>query len=254
MIQHGWWRILYLKINYIITAIIGPDHKIRDKKSYISQLPKGKRITNVISAVLYWFLRIGVVFFVSFSTGWAFRLSQGRRCMLANRQSTTFIYSQSYEGVQMKWKVDLQIHWIECVSVDTIACRNEWIMRCVCPLVKHQWRFQSLTRTICSLVLNICFIFWKKWALNRLQIYLRSNCMDYQCHIWRNTLITKLFLKPHSLGCCRVVYAHAWHPHNVFNRWNRKRQWGPCENPRVDVVKMQQIAVVCAQGGRFIPG
>ena len=155
MIQYGWWRILYLIINYIITAIIGPDHKIRDKKSYISQLPKGKHITNVISAVLYWFLRISVVFFVSFSTGWAFRLSQGRRCMLADRQNTMFMYSKSYEGAQMKWKVEIQIHWIECVSVDTIACRNEWNMWYVCPLVKHQWRFQSLTRTICSLVLNI---------------------------------------------------------------------------------------------------
>ena len=154
----------------------------------------------------------------------------------------------------MKWKVEIQIHWIECVSVDTIACRNEWNMQYVCPIVKHQWRFQSLTRTIFSLVLNICFIFWKKWALNRLQIYLRSDCMDYQCHIWRNTLITKLFLKLHYLGCFRFVYAQAWHPHNVFNRWNRKRKWGPGGNPRVDVVKMQQIAVVCAQGGRFIPG
>ena len=143
--------------------------------------------------VLYWFLRICVVFFASFSTEWAFRLSQGRRCMLADRQNTTFIYSQSYEGVQMKWKVEIQIHWIECISVDTLACRNKWNMRYVCPLVKHQWRFQSLTRTICSLVVNICFTFWKKWALYRLQIYLRSDCMGYQCHLWRNTLITKFF-------------------------------------------------------------
>ena len=29
---------------------------------------------------------------------------------------------------------------------------------------------------------------------------------------------------------------------------------GPGENPRVKVVKMKQIAVVCAHGGRFIPG
>ena len=174
--------------------------------------------------------------------------------MLADRQRTILIYSQSYEGVQMKWKVQIQIYWVECVSVDTIACRNEWNMRYVCPLVKHQWRFQSLTRTICSLVLNICFIFWKKWALSRLQIYLRSDCMDYQYHIWRNILIKKLFLKLHYLGCFRVACAQAWHPHNVFNQWNRKPKWGPGENPREDVVKMQQIAVVCAQGWRFIPG
>ena len=36
---------LVTDINYIITAIITPDHKIRDMNSYISQLPKGKRIT-----------------------------------------------------------------------------------------------------------------------------------------------------------------------------------------------------------------
>ena len=52
---------LVTDINYIITAIITPNHKIRDMNSYISQLPKGKRITNVIWTVLYWFLRIGVV-------------------------------------------------------------------------------------------------------------------------------------------------------------------------------------------------
>ena len=53
---------LITDINYIITAIITPNHKIRDMNSYISQLPKGKRIINVIWTVLYWFLRIGVVF------------------------------------------------------------------------------------------------------------------------------------------------------------------------------------------------
>ena len=141
-------------INYIITAIITPDHKIRDMNSYISQLPKGKRITNVIRTD--WFLRIGVVFLPVFSTGWAFRLSLGRRCMLADRQNTMISYSRSYEGVQMKWKVEIQIHWIECISVDTLACRNEWNMR----------------------------------SLNRLHIYLRSDCMGYQCHTWKNTLIT----------------------------------------------------------------
>ena len=170
-------------INYIIAAIITPDHKHRHMNSYISQLPKGKRITNVIWVVLYWFLRIGVVFFASFSTGWAFHLSQGRRRMLEDRQITVILYSRSYEGVQMKWKFEI---------VDTLACRNEWNMRYVCPLVKHPWRFQSLTGTICSLVLNICFTFWKKWSPNRLQIHLRSDCMGYQCHIWRNTLITKV--------------------------------------------------------------
>ena len=154
---------------------------------------KGKRITNVIWTVLYWFLRIGVVFFASFSTGCAFRLSQGRRCMLADRQNAMIIYSRRYEGVQMKRKVEIRIHWIECISFDTLAYRNEWNMRYVCPLVKHQWRFQSLTGTICSLVLNICFTFWETWSLNRLQIYLRSDCMGYQCHIWRNTLITTFF-------------------------------------------------------------
>ena len=157
-----------------------------------SQLPRGKRITNVIWTVLYWFLRIGV-FFASFSTGWAFRLSQGRRCMLADRQNTMFLYSRSYEGVQMKWKVEIQIHWIECISVDTLACRNEWNMRYVCPFVKHQWRVQSLMGMICSLVLNICFTFWKKWSPNRLQIYLRSDCMGYQCHTWRNTFNYNVF-------------------------------------------------------------
>ena len=39
---------LVTDINYITTAIITPDHKIRDMNSCISQLPKGKRITNVI--------------------------------------------------------------------------------------------------------------------------------------------------------------------------------------------------------------
>ena len=211
---------LVIDINYyIITAIITPDHKIRDMNSYISQIPKGKLITNVVWAVLYWFLRIGVVFFASFCTGWAFRLSEGRRCMFADRQSTMFIYSRSYEGVQMKWKVEIQIHWIECISVDTLACRNEWNMRYSCLLVKHLWRLQSQTGTICSLVLNICFTFWKKWALNRLQKYIISDCMGYQCHIWRNTWTAKLlFLKLHYLGCFRVVYAQAWHPHNVYNR------------------------------------
>ena len=131
--------------------------------------------------------------FCQFSTGWAFRFSQGRRCMLANRQNTMFMYLRKYKGVQMKWKVEIQIHSIECISVDTLACRNEWNIRFVCLLVKHQWRFQSLTWTICSLILNICFTFWKKWALNRLQIYLRSDCMGYQCHIWRNTLITNFW-------------------------------------------------------------
>ena len=178
-------------INYIITAIITPDHKIRDMNSYISQLPKARRITNMIRTD--WLLRIGVVFFASFSTGWAFRLSLGRQCMLADRQNTIISYSRSYEGVQIKWKFEIQIHWIECISVDTLARRNEWNMRYVCPLVKHQWRFQSLTGTICSLVLNICFTFWKEWSLNRLHIYLRSDCMGYQCHTWKNTLITTFF-------------------------------------------------------------
>ena len=177
-------------INYIIAATIMPDHKIRDMNSYISQL---KRITNVICTVVQWFLRIGVVSFRQFfSTGWAFRSTEGRRCMLADRQKTMFMYSRSYKGVNVKWKVEIQINRIEYISVDTLACRNEWNMRCACPVVKHQWRFQSLTRTICSLVLNICVTFWKKWALDRLQIYLRSDCMGHQCHIWRNTLITKI--------------------------------------------------------------
>ena len=184
---------LVIDINYIITAIITPDHKIRDMNSYISQSSKGKRITNVIWTVLYWFLRIGVVFFASFSTGWAFRLSQGRRCMLPDRQNTMFLYSRSYEGDQMKWKIEVQIHWIECISVDTLACRNDWNMGYVCPLVKHQWQFESPTGMICSLVLNICFTCWKKWSLNRLQIYLRSDCMGYHCHTRRNILITTFF-------------------------------------------------------------
>ena len=54
-------------INYIKTAIITPDHKVRDMNSYISQLPKGKRITHVIWTVLYLFLMIGVAFVASFS-------------------------------------------------------------------------------------------------------------------------------------------------------------------------------------------
>ena len=175
--------------------------------------------------------------------------------MYACRQTNTmFLYSRSYEGVQMKWNVEIQIHWIECISVGTLAWRNEWNMRYVCPLVKHQWRFQSLTAMICSLVLNICFTFWKKWSLNRLQIYLRSDCMGYQCHTWKSTFDYNVFLKLHYLGCFRVVNAQAWHPHNVYNRWNREHKWGPGENPRVDVVKMKQIAVVCAQGWCFIPG
>ena len=248
ILQFSHWHQLHYN------TIITPDHKIRDINSYISQLPKEKRITNVIWTVLYWFLRIGVVFFASFSTGWVFRLSQGRRRMLADRQNTVFLYSRSYEGVQMKWKVEIQIHWIGCISVDTLACRNEWNMRYVCALVKHQWRFQSLMGMICSLVLNICFTSWKKWSLNRLQIYLRSDCMGYQCHTWKNSFNYNVFLKLHYLSCFRVVYAQAWHPHNAYNRWNRKHKWGPGENPRVDVVKMKQIAVVCAQGRRFIPG
>ena len=39
---------LVTDINYIITAIITPGHKIRDMNSYISQLPRGKRITDLI--------------------------------------------------------------------------------------------------------------------------------------------------------------------------------------------------------------
>ena len=78
--------------------------------------------------------------------------------------------------------------------------------------------------------------------------------MGYVCHIRMNTLITRWFLKLLYLDCFRVIYAQAWHPHNVYNRWNRKRKRGPREDPRVDVVKMQQVAVVCAQGGHFIPG
>ena len=84
---------LVTDINYIITAISTPDHNIGDIISYISQLPKGKKHykCNLNCSIL--FLRIGVVFFASFSTGWAFRLSQGRHCMLADRQITMFIYS-----------------------------------------------------------------------------------------------------------------------------------------------------------------
>ena len=78
------------------------------------------------------------IFLPVISTGRVFRLSQGRRCMLADRRNTMFIYSRSYEGVQMKWKVEIQIHWIECISIDTLTCRNKWNMRYVCPLVKHQ--------------------------------------------------------------------------------------------------------------------
>ena len=116
----------------------------------------------------------------------------GAVCLQTDKTQCLYIH-EVYEDVQMKWKVEIQIHWIELISVDTLACTNEWNMRYVCPLVKHQWRFQSLTGTICSLVLNICFTFWKKWLLNRLQIYLRSDCMGYQCHIWRSTLITTFF-------------------------------------------------------------
>ena len=36
---------LVTDINYITTAIITPDHKIRDINFYIRQLPKGRRIT-----------------------------------------------------------------------------------------------------------------------------------------------------------------------------------------------------------------
>ena len=93
---------LVTDINYFITAIVTPDHKIRDMNSYISQLPKGKRVSNVIYTVLYWFLGIGVVVFANLSTGWAFRLSLGRLCMCADRQNTMLIYSRSYEGAQMK--------------------------------------------------------------------------------------------------------------------------------------------------------
>ena len=28
----------------------------------------------------------------------------------------------------MKWTVEIQIHWIECILFDTLACRNEWNM------------------------------------------------------------------------------------------------------------------------------
>ena len=151
---------LVTDINCIKTAIITPDHKVHDMNSYISQLPKGKRITNVIWTVLYWFLSIGVVFFVSFATGWVFRLSQGRRCMLADRQNTMFLYSRTYEGVQMKWKVEIQIHWIECISVDTLVCKNEWNKRYVCPLVKHLWRFQSLTGFANDLLLSSKYLLY----------------------------------------------------------------------------------------------
>ena len=183
---------LVIDINYIITAIISPDHKIRDMNSYISQIPKGKLITNVVWAVLYWFLRIGVVFFASFCTGWNAHPVYQRVgvCLQTDKAQCLYIHEVMRAS---KWKVEIQIHWIECISVDTLAYRNEWNMRYACLLVKHLWRFQSLTGTICSLVLNICFTFWKKWALNRLQKYLISDCMGYQCHIWRNTWIAKLF-------------------------------------------------------------
>ena len=42
---------LVIDINYIITAIITPDHKIRDMNSYISQLPKGNALP--MSEVFY---------------------------------------------------------------------------------------------------------------------------------------------------------------------------------------------------------
>ena len=35
---------LVTDINYIITAITTPDHKIRDINSYVSQLPKGNAL------------------------------------------------------------------------------------------------------------------------------------------------------------------------------------------------------------------
>ena len=105
---------LVTDINYIITAIITPDHKIRDINSYISQLPKGKPITNVIWTVLYWFLRIGVVFFASFSTGWAVRVSQGRRCMLVNRQKhNVFIFTKLWgrPNEVKSWNTD-SLDWV----------------------------------------------------------------------------------------------------------------------------------------------
>ena len=145
MIQYDWRRILYLIIYSLISLHYNSNCHARPQNpryEFLYQsVTKGKTHYNVIWTVLYWFLRIGVVFFASFSTGWAFCFSQGRLCMLADRQNTMFMYSQSYEGVQMKWKVEIQIHWIECISVDTLACRNKWNMRFVCPLVKHQWLF-----------------------------------------------------------------------------------------------------------------
>ena len=106
---------LVTDINYVITATITPDHNFSDINFYISQLPKGKRITNVIWAVLYWFLRIGVLLFCQFSTRWAFRLSQGRRCMLADRQNTMliclFIKLWGHSNEVKSWNTD-SLDWV----------------------------------------------------------------------------------------------------------------------------------------------
>ena len=97
---------LVTDINYIITAIITPDHKIRDVNSYISQLPKGKRITNVIWTVLCWFLRIGVVFLPVFSHGGRFVYHRVRDVCLQTDKTQCFYIHEVMRA--SKWSEKLK--------------------------------------------------------------------------------------------------------------------------------------------------
>ena len=138
---------LVTDINYIITAISTPDHKIRGMNSYINQLPKGKRITNVIWTVLYWFLRIGVVFFASSFTGWAFRLSHMVRT-----------------GLEKSWNLtlDLKSHGILywpgkmafCLEKSLKISGGHWKMACAMLNLIWTWKHWWLYDKKCNFVIT----------------------------------------------------------------------------------------------------
>ena len=90
---------LVTDINYIMTAIINLDHNsvilILISVSYQREVHYKCDLNCSISVSR----NRRCIVNVSFSTGWAFRLSQGRCCMLGDRRNTMFIYSRSYEGV-----------------------------------------------------------------------------------------------------------------------------------------------------------
>ena len=145
----------------------------------------------------------------------------------------TKLWGRSNEA--KSWNID-SLDWVHFIWYPSVQKRIKYAI-CM-PSCEASVAISVTNENDLQLSSKYLLYILEKGALNRLQIYLRSDCMGYQCHIWTNTLITKFVLKLHYLGCFRVVYAQAWHPHNVYIRWNRKRKWGPGENPRVDVVKL----------------